>query len=220
MEMDWLDAPAGQLKRHFRVVGRFYQFVGLDKTYPCREMLEIRRHEANENADAVFVMMNPGRSKPLEGDGTLPLNEAVSVPTQPDTTQYQLMRLMGELGWSRVRVLNLSDLRTPDSSVLFTTMKEFEAAEGHDGHSIFSTGRSEALAPLLARRAGAPVVAAWGMDVALQGLARSALQGLGCLPVGLRHATKEWAYRHPLPKRFDAQVEWRYEAAALLGAHR
>jgi len=58
--------------------------------------------------DAVFIMMNPGSSKPLvEVNNHFPatsLNKlAISlVPTKPDTTQYQVMRLMHYRWWQHV----------------------------------------------------------------------------------------------------------------------
>jgi hypothetical protein len=63
--------------------------------------------------DAVFIMMNPGSSKPLVEVNNRIHARAIHklpislVPTRPDTTQYQVMRLMHFLGWRHVRVLNI-----------------------------------------------------------------------------------------------------------------
>ena len=107
--------PAADLKRHFRVLGHFYS-LALPAVEPqkCRSVLEITSTTAAKNpvADAVFVMMNPGSSRPVEETNHLVRSDQVAemttklVPTVPDTTQYQVMRLMHYQGWQHVRVIN------------------------------------------------------------------------------------------------------------------
>lgn len=125
--------PADELKRKFGVFGHFYSVLVAPKNVvECRSMLEIVVSEydpkttatlSSRKPDAVFIMMNPGSSRPLtEVDNRihakaiheLPIS---LVPTKPDTTQYQVMRVMHHCEWRHVRVLNLSDLRCPQSSV-------------------------------------------------------------------------------------------------------
>jgi hypothetical protein len=166
----------------------------------------------------VFIMMNPGSSKPLVEVAPVELRDAALVPTKPDRTQYQLMRLMGVQGWERVKVLNLSDLRVPRSQDFFKRVKAFEDQEGHDGHSIFSKARHE-LVSGLGRQPGGPIMAAWGVDPALKQLAKMALQALSSASIlGLRHDNGEWAYRHSLPQTTSAQERWRREALDMLRA--
>ena len=45
---------------------------------------------------------------------------------KPDVTQYQVMRIMAEMGWDHVRIVNLSDIREPKSIKFFKRVKEFE----------------------------------------------------------------------------------------------
>jgi len=71
--------------------------------------------------DAIFIMMNPGSSRPLEevdnvvSEDNINKLEISLVPTKPDTTQYQVMRVMHYCNWNHVRVLNISDMRDPKS---------------------------------------------------------------------------------------------------------
>ncbi|MBB3182286.1 hypothetical protein [Variovorax sp. Sphag1AA] len=207
------------LDERYQVLGRFYAYPGeaLGKSYLCRDILEIHRTAVGDQpCNAVFVMMNPGDSKPLLGTESAPKHEARLVATRPDRTQFQLMRLMGMLGWQRVRVLNLSDLRNPRSSSFYEQLKGFKAHEGHNGHSIFSTTRKAELAGALARKPGAPIVAAWGVGRPLKDLATNAVDALNGKAVGLNHPRGAWAYRHPLPQRNGPQIQWRLDALELL----
>lgn len=217
---DYLNQLPSQLDAQFDVTGRFYSHKGI-QTYKCRDLLEIRRRQASAciEADAVFIMMNPGSSHPLGAEAEVELPYARLVPTKPDTTQYQLMRLMLAMGWERVKVLNLSDLRVTRSADFLKRVQEFKARESHDGHSLFAKSRRHELAPALTRRSGAPIVAAWGVGKALQELAVAAQKALASTRVlGLRHENGPWAYRHPLPQTASKQSQWRRDALLMLRA--
>ena len=123
--------PAKDLKQQFQIFGHFYSVELVSgELVECRSVLEIATHDCfasdyNElcthRPDAVFIMMNPGSSKPLVDVSQQIAADAIDrlhvslVPTRPDTTQYQVMRLMHFLQWRHVRVLNLSDLRCSKS---------------------------------------------------------------------------------------------------------
>ena len=160
--------PAQELKSKFDVFGHFYSVqVAPKKVVECRSVLEIveTAHAPEKTAvlshrkpDAVFIMMNPGSSRPLtEVDNRihakaiheLPIS---LVPTKPDTTQYQVMRVMHYCEWRHVRVLNLSDLRCPKSGVFFKQFKGLEEELSFDAHSVFSDRRKDELALKLIRR--------------------------------------------------------------------
>lgn len=208
-----------ELDRQYQVFGRFYGILGTGESYCCRDRLEIHRGNAQDDeCDAIFIMMNPGSSKPLVGSGTAPKHQAVMVSTKADTTQYQLMRLMGVLGWKRVRVLNLSDLRNAKSASFYVALSDFAAREGHDGHSIFSDARQSELVSALSRKSGAPVISAWGVSKKLGALAATAMRSLGRISLGLGHQNGPWAFRHPLPKSDLQQIEWRVDALRMLKA--
>jgi hypothetical protein len=203
-----------------------YQEVPLEgERWPMRSRLEIFRHGLEpEHAirgvpDVVAVMMNPGGSRPLcEPD---PRGWCVA---WPDRTQHQLMRLADRLAvhgvrWDHLRVLNLSDLRTPRSAELMAWLDRLST----DRHSLFSEVRSserqDALGP-----ATVPVLAAWGLGARLRPWARRALTVLeGRTVLGL--TVDRVGYRHPLPQRFDLQQAWltaaerEVRAALRLGGH-
>ena len=116
----------------------------------------------------VFIMMNPGSSRPLaEVDNSIHA-EAIHdltitlVPAKPDTTQYQVMRVMHYFEWRHVRVLNLSDLRCPQSGLFFKQFKGLEEEHLFDSHSVFSDRRTDELA--LKLTSGISVIRAWGVS--------------------------------------------------------
>src|SRR6056297_1192202 len=132
--------PAADLKKEFDVYGHFYS-VRLTRKIrlECRSVLEIAAKKSvpsspnrlsEHEPDAIFVMMNPGSSQPLvEVDYLLDTDEIAHlqislVPTKPDTTQYQVMRIMRLMSWKHVRVLNLSDVRSPKSPEFFKQFHE------------------------------------------------------------------------------------------------
>lgn len=72
------------------------------------------------------------------------------VRTKPDTTQYEVMRLMHYCEWRHVRVLNLSELRCSKSNAFFKQYKALEV-DGFDSHSIFSKRRANELTSKLTK---------------------------------------------------------------------
>lgn len=127
---------ARQLRERFTVVGHFYE---LPSGRRCRSVLELLSHKQAAKRtdaqrglpDAVVVMMNPGSSRPLGEDdwaGDAPDRRPKRlVAARPDTTQYQIMRTMGYMGWEHVRVVNLSDLHESKSSAF---VRDYPALKG------------------------------------------------------------------------------------------
>lgn len=218
--------PAQELKSKYDVLGHFYSVeVSPKKVIACRSVLEIveKNHAAkkapplaNRTPDAVFIMMNPGSSRPLvEVDNhihvasihELPIS---LVPTKPDTTQYQVMRLMHYFRWRYVRVLNLSDLRCSKSGEFFKQFKELENEASYDSHSIFSVRRKDELALKLTKHITTPVICAWGVSEALDPLIERCLSNLtkhktirGLLKDGTPNK-----YLHPLPSLQKQKIAW------------
>jgi hypothetical protein len=209
---------AAELLQRFAIYGRFYRAMFDGKSFELRSHLEIVEkgvawpQAADADADLVAVMMNPGGSRP-----TATLDAHGWAPAVPDRTQYQLMKLaMHAQSHGKpvrhIRVINLSDLRTPKSAALFATMEVLT----DDQHSLFSAGRLTELQ----RALGAPhvpVLRAWGLatqlkDLATLGIARTASRTvLGLTDDGLK-------YRHPLPQRADLQRAWLEQVSAQVGA--
>jgi hypothetical protein len=210
---------ARQLLERFAVHGRFYERQVDGETHRLRSHLEIFDHAAlawpvarAAPADLVAVMMNPGGSRPLHEPDVDGWAEAV-----PDRTQYQLMKLALAASAARarpirhIRVINLSDLRTPKSAELF-------AALGRTGgwHSLFDPARADELRQALGAP-GTPVLRAWGMSRQLNGLAAQAIRALRAHPA-LGLTEDGLAYRHPLPQRADLQGAWLAQMTAQLEA--
>ncbi len=133
--------------------------------------------------DAVVIMMNPGSSRPIEdGDTesllTMPLPKDFKKPlvlTQPDNTQYQIMRIAVSKGWNHVRVLNISDIRDPKSPSFIARTKKLDGMTGGEAHSLFSKVRKTEREQMLKRKPGAPFILGWGQDAGLIPLARQCL---------------------------------------------
>ena len=208
----------------FGVFGHFYSVqIAPNQFAECRSVLEIvaLAHDPTKMAafssrkpDAVFIMMNPGSSRPLaKVDNRIhakAIHEmAVSlVPTKPDTTQYQVMRIMHYCDWRHVRVLNLSDLRCPQSGVFFKQFKGLEEEHFFDAHSVFSDRRTDELALKLI--SGIPVIRAWGVSPHLEPLIERCLSKLtkAKLVKGLLKEGTTNKFLHPLPSLQSQKVEW------------
>lgn len=222
--------PADQLKKQFSVLGHFYNVVIGGKRVFCRSTLEIVRNEAKSRVDtapdALVVMMNPGSSQPLatvpeEVDHTaLAFTRKKLVATKPDTTQYQLMRLMHYVGWNCVRVLNLSDLREASSASFVKQYLSLEEEHEYSKHSIFCSSRERELSESLRRTPDAPIISAWGTSQKLDPLIQrctGALNAHGHF-VGLRHADGFDRFLHPLPRMQTAKQAWLDDMVALVRA--
>jgi len=218
--------PAEVLKEHYHVFGHFYKVqVTARKVVSCRSVLEIVVKSdvskklptlAERKPDAVFIMMNPGSSRPLVDVGNHIHADAIEglhvslVPTKPDTTQYQVMRLMQYCEWRHVRVLNLSDLRCSKSPEFFKQFKHLEEEAEFDSHSIFSDRRRNELAVKLSKHGGIPVIRAWGLSEKLEPLIER------CIPAIKKHKMirglmKEGTtnkYLHPLPSLQRQKLLW------------
>ena len=153
--------PAADLKQTYGVFGHFYSVeLASREVVECRSVLELvakprlpKDHSELSalSPDAVFIMMNPGSSRPLVEVNNRIRARAIHklaislVPTKPDTTQYQVMRLMQVRQWRHVRVLNLSDLRSAKSAEFIKLFQRLERDEAFNSHSVFSDARAEEL---------------------------------------------------------------------------
>jgi len=229
--------PASSLKKQYEVLAHFYSLaVPGAGPLKCRSILEIKSKDAppSFSVDAVFVLMNPGSSRPTDKEhelveplistpfepttnkGQLVDSESISVmtralvPTEPDTTQYQVMRVMNHANWKHVRVINLSDLRDPESGSFSGRYVQLEQQTGCKAHSIFSSERSEELKQSLSRRTDGPIVCAWGVSDSLQPLIERATSRLGAESgvTGLEKSDNPGRYFHPLPRSQHEKEKW------------
>ncbi len=182
---------AAELKKRYKCYGHFYELVMMSgERVKCRSVLEIvdtaipqeNPSDISEmKPDVVAVMMNPGSSHPRDiyhMDAEIAYPQAgwrarkELVLTQPDNTQYQLMRVAVAKGWRHIRVLNLSDLRDPKSGSFLQKVEGLGEMMGGHTHSIFCRERSAEYSHALLRRDRAPILLGWGQDAGLN-VARS-----------------------------------------------
>lgn len=182
----------------FEVTGLFYE-IG---EYKCRKYLDIKRIcGLKKQPDLMVVMMNPGSSFPLDGID----NNSRRSMAKPDKTQNQIVKIMNEASFDYARILNLSDLRTPNSDKLYKFIKSSESK--CVPHSIFDDSRKRELSQLFIKNA--PVIFAWGVNSALVPLAKKAVESLSIdNPLGILKLNTDFSYYHPLPKIHEKQTEW------------
>jgi len=187
-----------RLKDNFIIAGFYYT---LDNR-KFRKFLDIKHISTNVNSpDIMVVMMNPGSSKPVnDKDNGCTLTVAI-----PDRTQDQIMKVMLNTGYQYARILNLSDLRTPDSNELYQFLRSDEI--GSIPHSIFCSEREQDFNALFIR--DVPIIYGWGVNASLRSLAE---QALGMIdtdnPFGVLKENTLWAYYHPLPPVYSKQEAW------------
>lgn len=194
------------MRKKFQITGCFYEL----NDFKFRKFLNIVRNNSDQKSpDLMVVMMNPGSSKPVNGNNNYNKeSEAV-----PDRTQDQIIRLMNNLGFDYARILNLSDLREPKSSVFYDSINKLE---NHNiAHSIFDLKRSKDFEELFIR--DIPVVFAWGVNKKLLSLAIQTINRIGeTKPIGLNKKGFDYAYYHPLPQNYTKQKEWIEKVAEMI----
>ena len=223
---------ASELKEIFSCYGHFYNWQLEKDEYPCRSVLEIVRKKDNvdknslwgKKADAVVIMMNPGSSRPIESVleteiRRYPYSDTCfksMVLTQPDNTQYQIMRVGIKFGWKHIRVLNLSDLRDSKSVSFLNCIKILNKIPTGNNHSLFSEKRIEECAISL-RRKFDPIIVGWGQDAGLLPLVNQCVKRLDDIPlVGVISDLNPLLNLHPSPMLQSAKENWLYQVVKNL----
>lgn len=186
------------MRDNFKITGLFYQNNG----YNFRKFLNIvRKNSGQDIPDLMVIMMNPGSSKPLDGNE----NNNCETEAIPDNTQDQIMRVMNRCDFNFARILNLSDLREPKSSIFYKKIDELKKQK--ISHSIFDKERNCDYEKLFVKNV--PVIFAWGVNENLFELAKMTIELIGEItPIGLKKNGYEYAYYHPLPQNNTKQKEW------------
>ena len=227
---------AAELKKTFRCYGHFYRLhmEGTDSLF-CRSVLEItslpreavgaatdpddlfNAPDTKQNLpDAVVIMMNPGSSRPIEEGDTdsllsMPLPDDFNKPlalTQPDNTQYQIMRIMSFQGWQHARVLNISDIRDPKSPSFIARTKALNKMNGGGVHSLFSNARKTEREQMLKRKPGAPFILGWGQDAGLIPLATQCLDCINGKVITVPAGNDPVLTAHPSPMLQTKKEAW------------
>ncbi len=186
------------MKNDFFITGLFYELNELK----CRKYMNIRKKGTElEIPDLLVVMMNPGKSKPIDGiDNNNRETEAI-----PDQTQNQIMRIMINCEFEYARILNLSDARETSSEEFYQMIPQFESEK--IAHSIFDNRRKDDLEIFLVKDVA--TIFAWGVDNALTELAKTAIEKIETKNIyGIKKEKTEFAYYHPLPPNSHKQKEW------------
>lgn len=228
---------AAELKQRFACYGHFYELVLMDgDRAPCRSVLEIVDEsvpQANPSdisrmiPDAVVVMMNPGSSHPKDLSyipGAIEYPQAGGsmrkelVLTQPDNTQYQVMRIAVSKGWNHIRVLNLSDLRDPKSGSFVQKTEALSGIMGGHTHSMFCAERTGECARSLRRKSDTPILLGWGqvpglVPLAEQCLRRIAGESTRTVPSSVHPVLNA----HPSPMLQAKKLQWLENMLHALG---
>ncbi|MBS4214925.1 hypothetical protein [Neobacillus rhizophilus] len=170
--------PPEDLKRQYKVFGNFYSLEQEGRSNGYRNDLHIIAkdyfdvHGLKQPIKLLVIMMNPGESAPLSSSNRIPhfTREMVTmrehcldpIPTKPDRTQYQVMRMMNGLEIEHSRVINISDIRDTQSGSLAVDLESLNS----DLHSLFSVDRQLELQIIYSSLADdAFIFLAWGRDI-------------------------------------------------------
>ncbi|MBF0144695.1 MAG: hypothetical protein HQL84_03230 [Magnetococcales bacterium] len=217
---------ATDIKKEIAVFGQFVNLSLGSMNLALRPVLElIRKDHLPERPnqigqmipDLLVIMMNPGSSHPMDleyrpadvakPEEIDPFGERI--PTRPDNTQYQIMRIMLAQGWHHARVLNLSDLRETKSPIFIQRYQELETWSGGSAHSLFSPVRTRERMIRMGQGANLPLLVGWGRNPGLLPLARQCLATL--VPeriIGVELPESPGLYAHPSPMMQKAKEAW------------
>lgn len=219
---------AAELKKQFTCYGHFYELQLMNgERARCRSVLEIVDRSIPQEPpsnisemipDVVVIMMNPGSSRPkVEGH----VDEVIEFPgagksmrkplvlTQPDNTQYQVMRVAVSKGWKHIRVLNLSDLRDPKSGSFLQKVDGLSGIMGGHVHSMFCDERSEECTFSLRRKTPTPILLGWGQDPGLLPLVEQCLKKIEGEPIAtVPSAVHPLLNAHPSPMLQKKKIQW------------
>ncbi|MFZ3580395.1 DUF1643 domain-containing protein [Virgibacillus sp. DJP39] len=203
--------PALELRKRFYTEGAFYQLDLSGLSYICRGLAKVsRKGVTTVEADALFVLLNPGSCRPADSDYQLPtfnnqLDRIPLVQAETDPTQYQIMRLMDRMQWNMVYIINLSDLRAGSVKDFKASLDNFESHQ-NETHSIFSLDRKENIHSLLSKET--KLIAGWGINPLIKNRACHALTYLTEIGVhGLPHVEHPFYY-HPYPMIKEKCIKW------------
>lgn len=219
---------AAELKKRFTCYGHFYELVLMDgERAKCRSVLEIVDTSIPQEVpsdisrmepDAVVIMMNPGSSHPKD---IYHIDEEIEYPrsgasmrkelvlTQPDNTQYQVMRVAVIRGWKHIRILNLSDLRDPKSGSFLQKVDALAGIIGGHVHSMFCPERTDELGHSLRRKDNEPIMLGWGQDPGLLPMVEQCLKNIEGEPTRtVPSDVHPLLNAHPSPMLQKKKIEW------------
>jgi hypothetical protein len=204
---------AADLKKKYQVKGRFYILTSSNSTTKCRSLLTIADTTATNKKKLLVIMLNPGSSRPLNNEYLETeilatkidqLNNVSLIDAKPDTTQYQIMRVMNELQFSYADIINLYDIREPKSGLLFDNAKKGRL---QTEASIFSDTRQSELSNYFT--VDTSVILAWGNAKPITEIEKTAIDKVSKL------TNKIFTVRgndniicHPSPQNHNFKLKW------------
>ena len=229
---------AAELKKRFTCYGHFYELVMMaGERARCRSVLEIvdtaipqeiPSDISEMEPDVVVIMMNPGSSHSkdiyhIDGEIEYPQDNGSMrkelVLTQPDNTQYQVMRVAAAKGWRHIRVLNLSDLRDPKSGSFLQKTDALSGIMGGHTHSLFCKERTTECTHSLKRKGNTPIMLGWGQDPGLIPLAEQCMKRIEGEPIcTVPSDVHPLLNAHPSPMLQSKKLQWLDSMIAELGA--
>jgi hypothetical protein len=178
--------------------------------FPYRKYIDIVKNgNTSKQCDIMFVMMNPGSAKKKDKIEVpeLPRVEEyheLEISIEPDPTIKVIAALMGNTGFNNARIINLSDVREPSSTLFLKELKTHREKNTLDSFlqtSIFHNSRKEDLEKYFQKNI--PVIIAWGIADKLSPLTSMAYSKLDSMQktLGLKKDGSEYSYYHPLRRK-------------------
>lgn len=198
----------------FDVKGSFYCLdIPNLRRVKCRNLLEISRKEYKGGVDAIFIMMNPGSSKPLEklnkeicyNWDEFILNRGHSltnlVKTLPDKVHLYTMEIMDIKRWNKVQIVNLSDIRESSSKNFKKEYRKVIKCINDESlksiTSIFNSYRNE---KNILSNPNIKIISCWGMNNPkyITKVAVDFLKNKKITPIGIKSKNDGYAYLKPI----------------------
>ncbi|HFL2474508.1 TPA: hypothetical protein ACG3KV_003774 [Clostridioides difficile] len=215
---------ASNYQREFYVEGNFYNIKdGVNgHSVRCRNVANIKRKNNLESElNATFIMMNPGSCELIDESNkdSIPdytcydiLEKGIQSKfrcSKADPVQFCIMEIMDKMNWNFVNILNLSDIKNPNSGKFFDEEKKFrkDFYMLPDIHSIFSKHRKDINSFIDTQK---PVILAWGVDSHkdlkdIISKATDYIKEKGIEFVGIKN--KDGCYYHIRPKVGKPKIE-------------
>lgn len=187
----------------FEVKGTFYQKEGVK----YRRLLEIKSKKKTPcDVDLLVIMMNPGSSCPINH-----LYDNKLTITEPDDTQFQIMRVMERIGYNYAYIINLADNCESQSRIFIKSIKEKPSLIESIFFDVSKISKYIELE--------IPIILAWGVSKKLNPLVDKTIPFLKdkkCYAI--KHKKDENSYRfyHPLPRNNKDQINWVRNMVSLI----
>lgn len=204
---------ADKLKNKYIVEGRFYVLKSKKTTTKCRSLLTITDTNPKNDKKLLVVMLNPGSSRPFDSEYketevlTTKIKDLATISltkAKPDTTQYQIMRVMKEFNYSFANIINLYDIIESKSNLLFDNAKKGDL---ENEASIFSDTRLNELNSYFT--ADTSVILAWGNTKTIKEIEKIAIDKVLKLSKKIFYVRgNNNIINHPSPLNHNLKIKW------------